>query len=32
MKYSVTEQQFRQLLTVAKLFAMAYPYPKGEKK
>jgi hypothetical protein len=30
--YTVTEAQFEQLLTIAKLFAMAYPYPKGEKK
>jgi len=32
MKYSVTEAQFKQLLTVARLFELAYPYPEGEKK
>jgi hypothetical protein len=31
MKYSVTEAQFRQLLTVARLFELAYPYPEASK-
>jgi hypothetical protein len=30
--YTVTEAQFEQLLTIAKLFAQVYPYPKGETK
>jgi hypothetical protein len=29
--YTVTEAQFEQLLTIAKLFAMAYPYPEASK-
>jgi hypothetical protein len=32
MKYSVTDQQFAQLLTIAKLFEMAHPYPMGGSK
>jgi hypothetical protein len=32
MRYSVTDQQFAQLLTIAKLFALAHPYPRGKKK
>jgi len=31
MKYSVTEAQFKQLLTLAKLFELAYPYPEASK-
>jgi hypothetical protein len=31
MKYSVTEAQFKQLLTVARLFELAYPYPEAIK-
>jgi len=32
MSYSVTEAQFKQLLTVARLFELAYPYPEGDSK
>jgi hypothetical protein len=31
-QYQVTEQQFEMLLTIAKLYAIAYPYPMGGKK
>jgi hypothetical protein len=31
MKYSVTEAQFKQLLTLARLFELAYPYPEASK-
>jgi hypothetical protein len=29
--YTVTEEQFKQLLTIAKLFELAYPYPEASK-
>jgi len=32
MYYTVTEAQFKKLLTIAKLFALAYPYPEGDSK
>jgi hypothetical protein len=28
--YTVTEAQFEQLLTIARLYALAYPYPVKE--
>jgi len=30
--YPVNEAQFKQLLTIARLYAKANPYPQGEKK
>lgn len=32
MKYSLTDQQFEHLLTIARLFDLAHPYPMGESK
>jgi hypothetical protein len=32
MTYTVTDEQFAQLLTIAQLYALAYPYPEGEIK
>lgn len=29
--YTVTEAQFEQLLTIARLFAQVYPYPEASK-
>jgi hypothetical protein len=31
MHYTVTEAQFQQLLTIAQLYALAYPYPMGKQ-
>ena len=29
--YKVTDEQFQQLLTIARLYALAYPYSMGEQ-